>query len=205
MRPGTKVKMWSPRYKNRPEVEPPGLLKAIGAFSVLSIVGVLIYTVTQSLAGVEKRGFEAAYVAVLHFVLPFGVFYTISANSPLSRLAIAAYALILSSATVAGKGYLGSLQFAESHKVIVIAASLFALFAWLFGSPKMRFYYTSISNKPMPLDLAVRAEDLHGGNWLSSKAREKLSWFLDNLETLVLVGFILAAIYAFVSTTNLGP
>ena len=200
MRPGTKVKMWSPRFKNRPEVEPPGLLKAVGALAIMSVVAVLVYAVAQSVTGTETLGIEAAYVAVLHFVLPFGVFYTISANSPLSRMSIATYAVVLFSATVSGKGFLGALQIDETLKIIGAAGILLSVLTWLYGSPKMRFYYTAVSNKPMPLDLASRAEELHGGNWLSSKARETSAWFLDHLETTVLLGLIVVVIYAFVST-----
>jgi hypothetical protein len=191
-----------------PGVEPPGLLKAAGALSILSVVGVLLYAVAQSVTGtggLETRGIAAAYLAVLHFVLPFVVFYTITANSPLSRLAIAAYVLILSTATMAGKGLLGELQFDPVHKAFAAVAVSVVVFYWLFGSARMRFYYAAISNKPMSPDLASRAEELHGGNWLSPKARESLAWFLDHMETIVLVGFIVAAIYAFVSTTNLSP
>ena len=200
MRPGTKVKMWSPRFKNRPEVEPPGLLKAVGALSILSVVGVLVYAVAQSVTGTETLGVEAAYVAMLHFVLPFGVFYAISANSPLSRLAIAAYAVILCSEAVVGKGFLGALQIDESRKIMFAAGILLSVFAWLYGSPKMRFYYTAIASKLMPADLASRAAELHGGNWLGPKARENLAWILGHLETIVLLGFIVVVVYAFVST-----
>ena len=200
MRPGTKVKMWSPRFKNRPEVEPPGLLKAVGALSIMSIVSVLVYAVSQSASGTETLGIDAAYVAILHFVLPFGVFYAISANSPLSRLAIATYAVVFCSATVSGKGFLGALQIDETVNVLIAGCILLLVLTWLYGSPKMRFYYTAVSNKPMPPDLASRAEELHGGSWLSSKARETIAWFLDHLETTVLLGFIVVAVYAVVST-----
>jgi len=206
MRPGIKVKMWSPRFKNRPEVEPPGLLKAIGGMSFFSVVGVLVYAVGQSVIGIgtlETRGIAAAYIALLHFVLPFGVFYTISVNSPLSRIVIAAYAVILCAATIAGKGFLGALEFDETLRNLFAVVALFLVFSWLFGSPKMRFYYALISNKPVPSDLVSRAADLSGGSWLSPKARGRLAWFLDHMETIVLVGFMLAAIYAFISTSNL--
>lgn len=200
MRPGTKVKMWSPRFKNRPEVEPPGLLKAVGALSILSVVGVLVYAVAQSVSGIEMLGIEAAYVATLHFVLPFGVFYAISANSPFSRLAIATYVVILCSATVSGKGFLGAVQIDETAKMVIAGGILLLVLVWLYGSPKMRFYYAAVSNHPMPPNLASRAKQLHGGSWLKPKARETLAWLLDHLETAVLLGLIVAAVYAVVST-----
>jgi hypothetical protein len=202
MRPGVKVKMWSPRFKNRPEVEPPGLLKAVGATSFLSVVGMLFYGVAVSISGSssDSVGIEAAYVAVIHFILPLCAFYAISTNSPLSRIIVATYIVTLSSATIAGKGFLGELQIDETYKILVSAGILITVLSWLFGSPKMRFYFAAISNKPIPVDLVTRASELHGGNWLSPKAREKLAWFLGHMETIVLLGFIVAVIYAFVST-----
>ena len=202
MRPGVKVKMWSPRFTNRPEVEPPGLLKLIGATSIFSVVGMLIYGVAVSISGStsDSVGVNAAYVVVLHFVLPLCAFYAISTNSPLSRSVIVTYILVLCAATIAGKGFLGELQIDQTYKTLATVVTLVAILAWLFGSPKMRFYYAAISNKPIPEDLVSRASELHGGNWLSPKARENIAWVLDHLETIVLLGFIVIVIYAFVST-----
>ena len=85
MRPGTIIKFWSPRFENRPDVEPPALLKLVGALSIFSVVGVLVYAVARQLAvggSAGVVGVEAMYVALLHFVMPFGVFYAINMNSP---------------------------------------------------------------------------------------------------------------------------
>ena len=152
---------------------PPGLLKAAGAVSILSIVCVLLYAVAEAvtrIGSMEPRGIEAAYIA------------------------------IIASATIAGKGFLGSLQLDETIKTVVVTAVVLVVFVRLFRSPKMRYYYASISNKPIPPDLALRAVELQGGTWLSPQARESLAWFLDHMETIVMVGFIFAAIYAFMST-----
>ncbi len=203
MRPGVKFKMWAPRFKNRPEVEPPGLLKAVSALSMFSIVGTLFYAVLQSLSGLAELGIEAAYVAMLHFILPLGVVYTVTANSPLSRIVIVTYTLILSSATFAGKGWLASLPVFDSYGELIIGAFLTVVLTWLFASPKMRFYYALLSGKPVPQDLAARADELHGGIWLSANARERLSWFLDHLEILVLVGFIVLVLYALSMTGSM--
>lgn len=199
MRPGTIIKFWSPRFENRPDVEPPALLKLIGALSVFSIVGALVYAVARQLASggsAEVGGVEAMYVAVLHFVLPFGVFYTINMNSPLSRPIIAVYALVLSAATIAGKGFLGSLPIDDSLRLYATLAIAVPVFGWLFASPKMRFYYATISNRPVPLALEAKADELRGGPLLGPRGRAILEWFVDHMETLVLLGFIAAVLIA---------
>ena len=70
MRPDTKVRLWSPKFTNRPDVEPPALLKLVGAISVFSAAASLVYAVFATLNFAGPVGAEAAYVAVLHFVLP---------------------------------------------------------------------------------------------------------------------------------------
>ena len=166
MRPGQRIKFWSPRFENRPDVEPPALLKLLGGLSMFSVAGTLVYAVARQLdmAGPgEVVGVEAIYVAVLHFVLPFGVFYAINMNSPLSRPIIALYALILSAATIAGKGFLGNLPVDDSIRLYATVAVALLVFGWLFGSPKMRFYYLTISGKPLPPELEARADELRAG------------------------------------------
>jgi len=203
MRPGTIIKFWSPRFENRPDVEPPALLKLVGALSIFSVVGALVYAVAQQMAvggSAEVVGVEALYVAVLHFVMPFGVFYTINMNSPLSRLIIAVYTLVLSAATIAGKGFLGSLPVDDSLRLYATLAVALPVFGWLYGSPKMRFYYLTISGKPLPPELEARADQLRGGPLLGPRSRSILEWFVDNMETAVLMGFLLLALYAYWST-----
>lgn len=204
MRPGTIIKFWSPRFENRPDVEPPTLLKLVGALSIFSIVGALIYAVAQQMAvggSAEVVGVEALYVAVLHFILPFGVFYSINMNSPLSRPIIALYALMLSGATIAGKGFLGNLPVDESLRLYTTVAVALLVFSWLYGTPKMRFYYLTISGKPLPPELEARADELRAGPRLGPRGRAILEWFVDHMETLVLLGFIAAVLIA-VGTMN---
>lgn len=204
MRPGTKIRFWSPRFKNRPSVEPPGLLRLVSALAIGSIVGSLVYAVMVAMSGAgsvnEIASEKAIYIAVLHFVLPFGVVYTVSTNNPMSRLLIGAYCLILSVATFLGKGYLGGLPIESSIRgALIFLFASFVLF-WLFRSPKMRFYYALISGKPVPNDLATRAYDLEGRTWMNTRVRAGIEWVADRLETLVILGFVAAVIYAYVST-----
>jgi len=200
MRPGTIIKFWSPRFENRPDVEPPVLLKLVGGLSMFSVVGTLVYAVAVSMGDTgtyEPTGIEALYIAVLHFVLPFGVFYSINMNSPLSRPIIAVYTLVLSAATIAGEGFLGNLLSDDSLRLYAALAVAVPVLAWLFASPKMRFYYATISGKPLPPALEARANELRGGPWLSPRGRAVLEWFVDHMETLVLLGFIALVLIAF--------
>ncbi len=203
MRPGTKIKFWSPKFSNRPDVEPPALLKLTGAVSVFSAVGVLVYAVAMSLVigdSVEPLGVAALYVAVLHFVLPICTFYTINVNSPLSRFAIGFYIVILGVATISGKGVLGNLPIPENTRVIASVAVMATVIGWLFASPKMRYYYATISGRPVDDELLARSDELQGGVSLSPKARAILEWIIDRLETAVLLGFIAVVLYAYWST-----
>ena len=200
LRPGTKIKFWSPRFTNRPDVEPPGLLKFTGAISIFSAVGVLVYAVAMSLAMGGPAGIDAIYVAVLHFVLPICIFYTINVNSPLSRFAIGFYIVVLGVATISGRGFLGNLPIPEDSRVIASVAVMATIIGWLFASPKMRFYYATITGRPMDDELLARADELQGGISLSPRTRAILEWIIDRLETAVLFGFIAVVLYAYWST-----
>ena len=203
MRPGAKVKLWSPKFTNCPDAEPPALLKLAGALSLFSVVGALIYAIAMALAGSgssEPTGVVTIYVAVLHFVLPVCVFYTINTNSPLSRFAIGFYIVVLGLATIAGRGFLGNLPVPETTRVVASVAVMAMIIYWLFGSPKMRFYYATIANRSVPDDLLVRAGELRGGISLSTKARTVLEWIVDRMETAVLLAFIAVVLYALWST-----
>lgn len=200
MRPGTKIRLWSPKFTNRPEVEPPALLKLAGALSVFSAAASLVYAVFATLNSAEPVGAEAAYIAVLHFVLPVCIFYTINVNSPLSRFAIGLYVITLSAATVLGKGFLGNLPIAETTRVVASAVGVVVILLWLFVSPKMRFYYSVIAGRPISEELGARAEELRGGVNLSPGVRTVLEWFVDRMETAVLLGFIAVVLYAWWST-----
>lgn len=200
MRPGTKVRLWSPKFTNRPDVEPPALLKLAGALSVFSAVGVMVYSVATTLAGPgasESVGGEALYIAVLHFVVPVCIFYTINVNSPLSRFAIGLYVVALGLGTIAGRGFLGNLGIPETARALGSVLVMATVCWWLFRSPKMRFYYATIAHRSIPEELTSRADELQGGMNLSPRARAMLEWIVDRTETAVLLGFIAVVLYAF--------
>jgi hypothetical protein len=202
LRPGTKVRFWTPGYKNKPTVHPPGLLSLVSVLSLFSAIGTLIYAVIQLLSAAGGSGIDAQqsiYIAFLHFLLPICVAYTISTNSPYSRILILLYCAVLYAATLAGKGYLGALEIDASDKTIVASGILLIVILWLFASPKMRLYYVLISDRPIPEELESRAPELLGKTWLGPKGTKALEWLTDNLETAVLIGFIVVAVYAAVS------
>lgn len=203
MRPGIKVKLLKFGFKYKASVDPPGSLRFVAALSIFSVVGALVYSIFQSTAEISISAMateKSAYVAVLHFVLPFCVFYSISTNSVLSRMLIVIYLLILYFATIGGKGVLGELPLEPETRLVVASAILLLVLAWLFRSPKMRLYYALIADKPVPKDLESRASDLLTRNRLSPKNRARVEWLIDNLETLILLGFIFAVFIALMST-----
>lgn len=201
MRPGVKIKFWSPRYTNRPDVVAPGLLRIFGGFSIFSVIGFLVFAIGHAFlySNAEGNELEVLYATVLHFALPLAVFYLVTSNSPLSRHVIALYVGVICGATIAGKGYLGGLDVDPNHRLILCVAVSAAMFGWLYLSPKMRYYFAAVSGKPIPIDLAGREEELQPKDWLTPKAKAALAWFLDHLETSVLLGFIGLTIYAYVS------
>ena len=204
MRPGVKIPFWSHRFKHEGDVDAPALLRLVAVLSMISVVGTLIYGVVQALSatgssfvGAER---EMLYVALLHFVLPFVVLYTISTNSWLSRPFIALYNLILYGATITGHGVLGSIDVSETLRFAIASALLLAVLLWLYASPTMRVYYAVIGGKPIPEGLEHKQERLVAGGSLSQKWRWRMEWLLEHMETLVMVGFIIACMIAFATT-----
>ena len=148
----------------------------------------------------EPELVEGLYVATLHFILPIGVFYTVMVNSPLSRWVISIHIVTLAAATIAGKGFLGQLPISETTRIVASAATMAIILGWLYGGPKMRFYYAVISGKPIPEDLRSRADELRGGVRLNPKVRASLEWLVDRVEIAVMLGFIVLVFYAYWET-----
>ncbi len=202
-RPGVKIPFGPPGFKNRPDVEPPGFLRVVAALSILSVVGTVVYSVFASLSGIGMSEIDpekGIYVAVLHFLLPISVAISIGSNSHLSRFLISAYVLVLGIATFMGRGFLGELIPADGPRGALSIAVMTATIAWLFTSSKSRYYYLLIAGKDMPNDIIGRDDELAGKNWLSTRTRSTITWIVDHLETVVLLGFVAVVIYAFLST-----
>lgn len=200
---GTKIKLWTGGHTNRPGVDPPWLLKIVAVFAFLSVIGALIYIVLETIRGPGSTGLSAEmaiYVVSLHFIVPITIFYSVTTNSRTSRFLILAYVITLYVSTISNKGLLGGLEVDTSIRNIATTAVLVAVVVWLFLSPKMRVYYALIAGKDVPEELASRAAAYVEASKLNPRVRTVLDWFAGHLETSVLLGLIILALYAFVST-----
>ena len=56
-----------------------------------------------------------------------------------------------------------------------------------------------LRDRPVPDDLADRAWELAATSSLSPGTKRFMEWLTDHLETVVLVGFIILVIYAWIS------
>ena len=169
---------------------------------VFSVVGVLIYAVAISLKAGNSSvpPADAAYIAVLHFVLPLGITYTISTNSPSSRFLVSVYFIVLYGATAMGKGFLGTLGNDPTMRLTAATAVFVILMAWLFRSPRMRIYYVLLVGRPVPPELESRAYELAATSNLSPRTKRFMEWLTDHLEIVVMLGFIVLVVYAWIST-----
>jgi len=198
MRPGQRIKFWSPKFLSQPDVAAPGVLRIIAGMAMLSVAGVPFYAVILAFNGGEIYSAEAMYITTVHFILPFALFYAVNANSPLSRPIIAVYIVVLGGMTVAGKGFLGKLPVDETLKDTAAILVVVAVLLWLMHSPKMRIYYALLWGREIPVELEERREQLTTTDWLGPRGKAVLSSVFDNLETVVLLGFIVVVILAFV-------
>ena len=200
---GTKIKLWTGGYTNRPAVDPPWLLKIVAVLAFLSVIGALIYIVLETIRGPGSAGIStetAIYVVSLHFVVPITVFYSVTTNSRASRFLILGYGITLYVSTISNKGFLGGLKIDASIRDIVATVVLLSVVGWLFLSPKMRVYYALIAGKEVPVELESRAASFVEASKLNPRVRATLDWLADHLETTVLLGLTALAVYAFVST-----
>jgi len=168
---------------------------------MLSVIGTLVFAVWTGVgAGDEPSLEDAIYIAILHFVVPLAVTYTVTTNHPTSRLLILGYILALYVSVLQRKGFLGNLDGNPELKAIVSTAVFIVVVLWLFVSPRMRFYFAMISGKPITKDLELQAATFMDDSKLNPKVRIVVDWLAERLETVVLLGFIAVVLYAYVST-----
>lgn len=197
----TKVRLWTGGFTHQPLIDPPWLLKALSVLSMLSVIGTLVFAVWTGVgAGDEPSLEDAIYIAILHFVVPLAVTYTVTTNHPTSRLLILGYILALYVSVLQRKGFLGNLDGNPELKAIVSTAVFIVVVLWLFVSPRMRFYFAMISGKPITKDLELQAATFMDDSKLNPKVRIVVDWLAERLETVVLLGFIAVVLYAYVST-----
>ncbi len=196
-RPGTRVRFWTPRYTNRPDIGPPLPLRLLSGIAIFSVVGTLFYSVSEILSSLGSWGlgaFDYLYIALLHFILPLAAAYTISGNYPISRFVVSAYCLTLAGATVLGRSVLGQLAVDSAMVAALVPGALVVFLAWLFLAPRPRVYYLLIAGKPVPESLHAAGASLKESQWLSHRVRHALDQILDYMEIVTMVGFIVAVI-----------
>lgn len=199
MRPGTKIPFWSPKFTNLADVSPPFLLRLIAGLALCSVAGVLVYGVVLALdhaGSVIASPTLGLYIATLHFLLPLGISYTIFSNSPWSRPLLAAYVLILSTATALGHGMLGTLT---QDAAVRVSSAFFAASTtlyWLFRNPRMRVYFARIGGRQVAPELQERVEALEAASGPGVRARLAIEWLVEWVELLILLGFIATVFFA---------
>ncbi len=199
----TKLPLRNIYHRNAPGVRPPGLLSLFSAFCILSVVGTLFYSVivtTVGAGGYSLDPVEGLVVAVVHFLLPILIAYTVSTNSAWSRSLIALYSIAAAVFAIFGVGYIAPLIVASTRAMAIGLVLLAIIFIWLFASPKMRIYYLLISGRPIPSRLSDRARHYVKNPWPGPRLKRALEWAADHLETVVLLGLIVAVVLALLST-----
>jgi len=197
--PNTRVSLRSWGFINKPSVSPPGLLKVVFLLCILSTIGTLLYGVFTTIS-IQSDMYDTPLlqmaVASLHFLLPIVIAYTIVVNSPLSRPLILVYTVSIS-AVFLNQWQLSGLELtlSTSRLAIVIIGAGTVIF-WLYRSKKMRYYYALVSDRVVPEDLLPYGESLIGDSWLNEKLRSRINWLANHLESIVLIGFIIATLIA---------
>ena len=154
MRPAGNLKLWTGGYVNRPGVGPPGYLRFILVLCTLSLIGTLFYAVFAILGHVgdpRNSAIQLAVEAVILFILPFSILYTISTNNPLSRILLLAYFGVTIFA-IANYNYSLVDTMTDPILVVFLLFMLVTVF-WLFLSSRSRVYYALIRNSPVPEEL----------------------------------------------------
>ena len=156
----------------------------------------LVVTLGDAVASTSIDPSSALYVSVLHFLLPFVIAFSISTNSPFSRLPILLYFLVLSGATVFGKGYLGSMAIDEALRIALAIGLFLAVCVYLCFSSKMRAYYALLRGDTIPMGTGDQAIELVQNPWPGKRGKAVLDWIVDHLEIIVILGLIASVILA---------
>lgn len=205
-RPGTIIRFWTPKVRNQAHVSPPALLKIISILCIFSIMGTIVYSLYLSLDGLvfnaEMDPSDALSIAVLHFLVPFAVAVSISTNSPLSRPLITLYFLIASLAALMGRGYFAAISINPPlHASLTLALGIVVV-GHLHASRKMRAYYALLRGDEVPAGTGDAAIDLIENPWPGERTRALLNWVAEHLETVVIIGLIVAVVLGWRSMNN---
>lgn len=199
-RPGAKFKLLSWGVINKPTVSPPGSLRVVFILCILSTIGTLLYAVFTTVS-MESGFYDAppglVVFSFLHFLMPVVIAYTITTNNPSSRILILAYLITASLLFLNGWDFPRLATSVSPHHAIIVFVTVVLTVHWLYRSRKMRYYYAMIRDQGVPPDLVQYGDALAGDSWLSERMRTRIYWLTDNLETVVLIGFIVVVLIAF--------
>ena len=109
---------------------------------------------------------------------------------------MAAYVLILSTATALGHGMLGTLT---QDAAVRVSSAFFAASTtlyWLFRNPRMRVYFARIGGRQVAPELQERVEALEAASGPGVRARMAIEWLVEWVELLILLGFIATVFFA---------
>jgi hypothetical protein len=195
MRGAGKLKLWTGGYINRPGVSPPVFLRVLLFCLLLASTGTMIYGVF-SIMGHFGDNYGSVtrpiLLALLFFLAPFAIAYTIVVNHPASRALLVVYFIALT--IFIGTAYASAATAMQDIWFVVVAVALFGATMWLYVAPRARVYYALIQNKPIPGDLVQEVDKL-----VAPSNTEKIAVRLWNqLEPLAPFAlFVLALFFAY--------
>ncbi len=156
-------RLWLGQPVNAALVTPPMSLRVVIILSILSATGTLFFGVANQLSfgGALVTSFpQIIFLVLCYFLLPILIAHTISTNWPISRILISTYLFAVAFQAFV---YVDTLRIGLELKALY-AAGIFASFVgamwWLFGSKKLRIYYSLIVGEGLPDDIEGRADDL---------------------------------------------
>lgn len=159
---GSRFKLWVGQPVNAAFVTPPASLRVVLVLCILSSTGVLLYGVANQLAlgGSAFYSLEqAAFFISCYFLLPILIAHTIATNWPISRVLIVVYSVALAFQTIQA---VYDLRLGPNGRGLVtglVFISLLGVVWWLFGSKKLRIYYSLIVGDGIPDDIEGTLEE----------------------------------------------
>jgi hypothetical protein len=128
---------------------------------ILSVTGTLIYGVAVQLrTSANVAVVEMVYVAVLHFLLPLLIAWSIAVNRQFSRPLLALYTLVVAFEVFFRIRAQTWSQPNQTYAWLGLATVMLLVFVWLYGTLRMRIYYALISGRALPDDLPQPAEEI---------------------------------------------
>ncbi|MCH9694846.1 MAG: hypothetical protein K0U72_10085 [Gammaproteobacteria bacterium] len=194
-----KLRLWFGQPVNAPYATPPASLRAMVIVCIISATGTLVAGVANQLAlgGSATSSFQEAAVFVgCYFLLPILIAHTIATNWPISRILICAYVFTITYQVFFS---IDGLRTSTEYRAFAMAGLfLFVLSSlwWLFGSKKMRLYYSLVMGQGLPSDLEGPIDELiapgRAERLFGRFAKAVAPFFEGAVIVLVIVGLIFA-------------